>query len=1658
MLVAVVADRVKESTNVEGTGTASLLGAPPTFQTFAHGVGVGNKTFYVIVDPENNAWESGYGTLLTTTTLSRDAVYESSNNNTWVPFAFGRKTIFLPLPAKRAVYYPLDSYDLQLSGSGIFSGSFQVLGSASVGTLAASFITGTFKGDGSALTGVTATATSSISVSSSYATTASFTSTASFASRVLASGIAPGTMSGDFLINGNVSIPGTASVGLLYSIYTTASVIFQSGSTIWGDTLDDLHRVTGSLLVTGSSVFTGPLTASGFSGVGTGITGVVSASYASSASAAVHAIQSNAATSASNAALATTSQLQFAFDIRQLAPSSSLTQRMTYGFTTWNNTGTAPYADYLLMRGWTDASGQNDNLVMFNRSALGMRIWQQVWGSTGSFATFKDVAWTDGTNATGTWTVSTSGNAATATTASYALTSSLPPTVPLKNSSNTFTNFPDYGVASSNAQNSKWNPYYTAIAAGKPLFTDEEFALGVNGITIYNFGTAVVSHSWDTDPTAPNATGRTVSIYYDGSGNASPGNGGFAQTFTPRLNATYIQRFRAKIPVGYTVVPGSNSVGLDGNYAFIGLTTGSGKWEEYTRVIYTGSTGSLSTTGHVSLNGPSSPAMSWSLASCTTYEVNRSGVLGITDSQMASISGSKVAGNIPGNAANITSFTINQNVGTSNTPTFAGATLSGPVLVTGSFNQTGSANIVGSLTASTFAGNGAAIVGVVTSSYALSASAAVHAIQSDLSVTASFASTIYGSNVNGTVATATTASYALSASAAVHAVQADVATSASFASVASTGMSGFIAPSIIVTGLTTLNGGLLVTGSFNQTGSYNVVGPFTASTLAGNGAAIVGVVTSSYALSSSAAVHAIQSDLSVSASFASTIYGSNVNGTVATATTSSYSLSGSAAVHAIQADLATTSSYATVAQSVLGNVTTSVSASFAQVAATGMSGFTAPTIAIAGLTTLNGGVLVTGSFNQTGSHNIVGPLTASTFAGNGGAIVGVVTSSYALSSSAAGHAVQADTTTTASFASVAATGMSGFTAPTITVSGLVTAGTFSGNGALITGVVTSSYALSGSAAVHAVQADNAVTASFASTVYGANVNGAVATATTASYSLSGSATVHAIQSDLAVTASFASVAATGMSGFAAPTITIAGLATLNGGVLVTGSFNQTGSCNVVGPFTASLFAGNGSAITNLTATNIVGTVATAISASFAQVAATGMSGFTAPNLASSGILSVTGLTTLQNLSVVSASFSGPISASGAYTASGMRIMNGTGTDQYYLEMGGGNTILGRIYRPSSTNDIRFDAPFGAFVFSSGITAPTYRYNSTTIQSGAPFGARFGGNSFEFGHPNQAGYGSTLGAESSTGSPFLAFYAEAGTNANTYRTRGIAGLVFLGQSSGFGFYSVTNANADNQGLTALATLSTSGVLNTVGAITQNGNQVLHASNYNTYTPTLTGTGASGTWGISITGNSATTSQTTFGRVVTNGITRGSYGSISITSSTGGYAGIDFGAASRTFMVSTDGALQGIYNESGGVWQWYWNNGVLAAGTVPVANVSGLANSATITAATGATASTIAQRDSSGQLTAVAYFTSSQRALKTNITSFTKSALDILNTVDVVAYEYREDPNRSAKVGFIADDTDEILSGKDREVMDMANSIGLLIKAVQELSIELDKLKK
>ncbi len=77
----------------------------------------------------------------------------------------------------------------------------------------------------------------------------------------------------------------------------------------------------------------------------------------------------------------------------------------------------------------------------------------------------------------------------------------------------------------------------------------------------------------------------------------------------------------------------------------------------------------------------------------------------------------------------------------------------------------------------------------------------------------------------------------------------------------------------------------------------------------------------------------------------------------------------------------------------------------------------------------------------------------------------------------------------------------------------------------------------------------------------------------------------------------------------------------------------------------------------------------------------------------------------------------------------------------------------------------------------------------------------------------------------------------------------------------------------------------------------------------------------------------------------------------------------------------------------------------------------------------------------------FFSTSLRSSKTNIIPFNRSALDIINGVNVVEFNYKTDLENK-RIGFIADDTVQELSTKNHNQMDINSSIGVLIKAVQE----------
>jgi len=98
----IVADRVQETTNSTGTGAYTLGGAVAGFQAFSAEVSNTDTVYYSVTDNVN--FEVGLGTYASGGgTITRTAVFTSSNSNNAVNWGIGTKNIFLTYPADKAV-------------------------------------------------------------------------------------------------------------------------------------------------------------------------------------------------------------------------------------------------------------------------------------------------------------------------------------------------------------------------------------------------------------------------------------------------------------------------------------------------------------------------------------------------------------------------------------------------------------------------------------------------------------------------------------------------------------------------------------------------------------------------------------------------------------------------------------------------------------------------------------------------------------------------------------------------------------------------------------------------------------------------------------------------------------------------------------------------------------------------------------------------------------------------------------------------------------------------------------------------------------------------------------------------------------------------------------------------------------------------------------------------------------------------------------------------------------------------------------------------------------------------------------------------------------------------------------------------------------------
>tara|TARA_R110002020_G_scaffold87691_3_gene215928 strand:+ start:468 stop:1103 length:636 start_codon:yes stop_codon:yes gene_type:complete len=105
-MALVIKDRVKETTETDGTGTLSLAGAATGFQSFVAAVGNGNTTYYAIEDANGSAWEVGIGTITdgSPDTLARTTILASSNSGSVISLTTGSHTVFGTYPAGKAIF------------------------------------------------------------------------------------------------------------------------------------------------------------------------------------------------------------------------------------------------------------------------------------------------------------------------------------------------------------------------------------------------------------------------------------------------------------------------------------------------------------------------------------------------------------------------------------------------------------------------------------------------------------------------------------------------------------------------------------------------------------------------------------------------------------------------------------------------------------------------------------------------------------------------------------------------------------------------------------------------------------------------------------------------------------------------------------------------------------------------------------------------------------------------------------------------------------------------------------------------------------------------------------------------------------------------------------------------------------------------------------------------------------------------------------------------------------------------------------------------------------------------------------------------------------------------------------------------------------------
>ena len=121
--------------------------------------------------------------------------------------------------------------------------------------------------------------------------------------------------------------------------------------------------------------------------------------------------------------------------------------------------------------------------------------------------------------------------------------------------------------------------------------------------------------------------------------------------------------------------------------------------------------------------------------------------------------------------------------------------------------------------------------------------------------------------------------------------------------------------------------------------------------------------------------------------------------------------------------------------------------------------------------------------------------------------------------------------------------------------------------------------------------------------------------------------------------------------------------------------------------------------------------------------------------------------------------------------------------------------------------------------------------------------------------------------------------------------------------------------------------------------------------------------------------------------------------------------------------------------------------------PATNNALLISNGTSTGATTNAAITV----SGNTIYADGFWQNSSRYLKNNIIPFNIDALALLNQVNIVTFNYKDDKDSVSHIGFIAEDTPIELSSPKKNAMDIPSTVGVLIKAIQQLEARIKELE-